>query len=96
MSKIKGSISIDIIDKKTVHLEIEMLRNLIAIAINKKLDGLYIYDEKPYLETDNGDYNVEVTLHGLDDYINEDDINWEREIYETIRDLARESLNPTE
>ena len=89
MSKIKGSVSVDIIDKQTVDLEIEMLRNRIAIAIRDRLVDLYIYDEQPYLGIDDKSDSVEVVLHGVDDNMNMNDINWEKLIDETMQDLAK-------
>ena len=93
MSKIKGSISVDVIDKQTVDLEIEMLSSRLAYAITERLDGYYIYDEKPCLETDSNDDSVEVTLYGLDDDIDKNDINWLELIDDTIQVLAKNRLS---
>ena len=93
MSKIKGSVSVDIIDKQTVDLEIEMLRNRIAIAIRDRLVDLYIYDEQPYLETDDSSASVEITLYGVDDHIDKNDIDWLELIDDTIQILAKNKLS---
>ena len=93
MSKIKGNVSVDVIDKQTVDLEIEILRSRLAYAINERLDGYYIYDEQPYLETDDNSASVEVTLYGIDDYIDKNDIDWLELIDDTIQILAKNKLS---
>jgi hypothetical protein len=60
------------------------------------LENYYIYKEQPYLDTSDDSSYVEITLHGVDDHADISDINWDREIDETIHDLARESLSPEE
>ena len=93
MSKIKGSISVDVIDKQTVDLEIEILRSRLAYAITQRLDGYYISDEQPYLETDDNSASVEVTLYGVDDHIDNNDIDWLELIDDTIQVLAKNKLS---
>ena len=96
MSTVKGTISVDVIDKQTASISIETLSARIVSAVINRLENYYIYSERPYLDTsDDGSY-VEVTLHGLDDSTDISDINWDREIDETIHDLAREALSPEE
>ena len=96
MSTVKGTISVDVIDKQTANISIETLSARIVTAIINRLENYYIYKEQPYLDTsDDGSY-VEITLHGVDENYDISDINWDREIDETIHDLARESLSPEE
>ena len=96
MSKIRGSISVDVIDTQTVNIDIESLTGRIVSAIRNRLEGYYIYSEKPYLDTDGREHESTTTLYNIDDDIDSDVINWEKEIDETIHDLARESLSPEE
>lgn len=96
MSKIKGSISVDVIDTQTVSIDIETLTGRIVNAVQNRLEDFYIYEDKPYLETSDSNDHVETTLYNIDDNLETDHINWERAINETIHDLARESLSPTE
>ena len=96
MSKIKGSISVDVIDTQTVSIDIETLTGRIVNAVQNRLEEYYIYESKPYFETSDSDDHVEVTLYNVEDNLDTDHINWGKAIDETIHDLARESLSPTE
>ena len=53
----------------------------------------YIYDEQPYLETDDCSASVEVTLYGVDDHIDKNDIDWLELIDDTIQVLAKNKLS---
>ena len=97
MSKIKGSISVDVIDTQTVNIDIETLSGRIVSAIINRLEGYYIYSEKPYLDTDSGDTSSETTLYNVEDTIaSDEDVDFYKLIDNEIHDLAKESINPTE
>ena len=97
MSKIKGKISVDVIDTQTVNIDIEVLTGRIVSAVINTLDGYYIYGEKPYLDTSSGESSVETTLYNVDDNITiEDEVNFHTLVDNEIHDLAKESINPTE
>ena len=65
MSKIKGSISVDVVDTQTVSIDIEVLTDKLVSAVINSLDSYYIYCEKPYLDTDSSNESVETTLYGV-------------------------------
>ena len=97
MSRIKGKISVDVIDTQTVNIDIEILSGRIVSAIMNRLESYYIYSEKLYLDTDSGESSVETTLYNVDDNITiDDDIDFHKLIDDEIHDLAKESINPTE
>ena len=97
MSKIKGKISVDVIDTQTVNIDIEVLTGRLVGAIINSLESYYIYGEKPYLDTDSGESSVEITLYNIDDNITiEDEVNFHTLVDNEIHDLAKESINPTE
>ena len=97
MSKIKGSISVDLIDTQTVSIDIDTLADRVVTAIKEELDSYYIYSEKPYLDTDSGERSVETTLYNVDDNITiHEDVDFYKLIDREIHDLAKESLSPAE
>ena len=97
MSKIKGKISVDVIDTQTVNIDIEVLTGRLVGAIINSLDGYYIYGEKPYLETDGREHESTTTLYNIDDSITiDEDLDFYKLIDNEIHDLAKESINPTE
>ena len=97
MSKIKGSISVDVIDTQTVNVDIEVLTGRIVSAITNRLESYYIYGEKPYLDTSSGDQHCETKLYNVDDNITiDEDVDFYKLIDREIHDLAKESLSPAE
>ena len=97
MSKIQGSISVDVIDKQTVNIDIDALTGRIVTAIKEELDTYYIYSEKPYLDTSSGETSSETTLYNVDDNLDlTDEVNWSNLIDKEIHDLAKESISPAE
>ena len=93
---LKGKVAVDIVNTETANLDIDELITKISYAVESRLEDYYIYSEKPYLDTDTGNEHVETTLYNIDDNLETGSINWERQIRETIHDLAREALAPSD
>ena len=96
MSKVKGKVSVDLIDVQTVNIDVDTIVNRLSSVVETRLGDYYIYGEKPYLDTDSSKASVETTLYNVDDHESEGFIDWDHIFHDTIKELAKENINPTE
>ena len=79
-----------LVNETKVNIMVSDIIERLAKIVDEKLEDYYLYQDKPYLSTDDGDEHVEVTLYGSEEYVQGSPMEWEPIFVRAIKRLAQD------